>query len=57
MGVADANVAFAAETADLIRVIWDDVHFLDQLDVGSPARQIEVNIRKSGTEELIGCLP
>ena len=57
MRVADANITFPAETANLIGVVRDDMHLLDQLNVGNAAREIGIDPGKSAAEELIGSLP
>src|SRR5262249_4173232 len=57
MRVADANITFPAEPANLIGVVRDDMHFLDQLYVGNAAREIGVDPGKSTAEELPGSLP
>ena len=46
MRVADANITFSAKTANLVGIVWNYVHFLDQLYVGDSARESGIGSRE-----------
>jgi len=52
MRVPKADKAFSAKAADLVGVVWNYVHFLDQLYIGDSARESAVNPGKCSAEEL-----
>ena len=57
VSITDADKAFSAKAADLVGVVRNYVHFLDQLYVGDVACESGVNPGKSTAEELFGRLP
>src|SRR5712691_9995217 len=57
MRVTDADESFAAEAPHLIRVVWDDMHLLDELDLGYSAGKVGVNFGKIIAKEILRRLP
>src|SRR6185312_11349178 len=44
MRIADTNKAFAAEAADLIRVVWNNVYLLNQVQLRYAIPNLGVNV-------------
>src|SRR5882724_671413 len=56
MRIADANETFPAKATDLIRVIGDNMHLLDQLHLRNTARDFRVDLIKVTSEEFLSGL-
>src|SRR5262245_18815380 len=56
MGIADADKAFPAEAAHLIRVIRDNMHLLNQVHFRYAIPKLRVNVVELVSEKLFGSL-
>ena len=56
MRIADADKAFPAETAHLVGVVWNNVHFLNQVQLRYAIPKLRVNVVELVPEKLFGSL-
>src|SRR5919108_6279995 len=56
MRIPDADKAFSAETTHLERVIWDNVHLLNQLHFRHAIPKLRIDIVELASEKLFGSL-
>src|SRR5262245_10392420 len=56
MRITDADKAFPAEAAHLVRVIWDNMHLLNQLHLRYTIPKLRVDIVVLVPEKLFGSL-